>query len=126
MRACMRASTQAQAQNMNPTQSWGPAGYSGSNFRCHMDPLAQAPLFNITYGFVFVFIFNHRLGKNSKRDPRDQTSLPCVFQTARLSVNTSDRPLGICGFDVCNLNRVQLPISEDGTEEWPGIATVVT
>lgn len=92
MRACMRASTQAQAQNMNPTQSRGPAGYSGSNFRCHMDPLAQAPLFNITYGFVFVFIFNHRLGKNSKRDPRDQTSLPCVFQTARLSVNTSDRP----------------------------------
>lgn len=85
---------------------------------------AQAPLFNVTYGFVFVFTFNWGLGKNSKRDPRDQASLPCVFWTAHLSINTSGRPWVFVGLTfgistVCSFHYLRMAALKSGLEEQP-------
>lgn len=59
--------TQLHAQALK--QKEDPLGDSESNFKCHLDPWAGPPLFNMTYNAVSVFIFFTRgLYKNSKKD----------------------------------------------------------
>lgn len=119
---------QAQIQK----QIEGPLGNSESNLKCHLDPWAGPPLFNMTYNallcfFLFSFLsflFTQGLYKNSKKDYEDEPKCTLCVLNSSFKHKYIQRALDSCRFDISNLSLSQLQLFETRAGEQTGIITI--